>query len=60
MVVDVPVLSQALTAGLRRGDVILRVGTTKTDALPDLLQIQQREGGEITVWRDQREVVLKY
>jgi S1-C subfamily serine protease len=60
MVVDVPVLSQALTAGLRRGDVILRVGTTKTDALPDLLRIPSREGGEITVWRDQREVVLRY
>ena len=60
LVVDVPPLSQAAAAGLRRGDVILRVGGTKVDALPELLRLPRTETGQVTVFRDQREVVLKY
>jgi hypothetical protein len=62
MVVEVPPLSQAARAGLRLGDVILKLGSSRTDALPDLLRLAATAttGGEVTVFRGQREVVLKY
>lgn len=60
LVLDAPPLSRATRVGLRRGDVIVKVGGTKTDALPDLLRHAQSDTGEITVFRDQREIVLRF
>jgi hypothetical protein len=63
LVVDVPPSSRAATAGLRRGDVVLRLDGKATDTLRDLQRVSADSPGfgivKITVYRSQRELILE-
>jgi hypothetical protein len=56
LVLDVPAGSAAARSGLRKDDVVLRLGTNAVGSLDDLQRLSQAaEQREITVFREQRE-----
>jgi S1-C subfamily serine protease len=62
LVLEVPTATRAAAAGLRKGDVVLRLDGKATDALRDLQRLSADSPAfgtvNITVWRGQREVTL--
>jgi len=62
IVLDVPIGSAAATAGLRKGDVILRVNGSDTATLADLLRLSGAAGprSKLSISRQQRELVIEF
>jgi len=62
LVLDVPPRSRAEAAGLRKGDVILKINGQDTEKLADLLRLgAEAEGAaKLTIFRQQRDVVLDF
>src|SRR6266851_1598477 len=62
LVLDVPQASRAAAAGLRKGDVVLRLDGKPTEALRDLQRLSAESPAfgtvTITIWRGQREITL--
>jgi len=62
LVLDVPQASRAAAAGLRKGDVVLRLDGKPTEALRDLQRLSAESPAfgtvTITIWRGQRETTL--
>ena len=62
MVLDVPAGSRAEAAGLRKGDVILKLDGKETETLMDLLRLGTEAQGaaKLSVYRQHRDVVLDF
>src|SRR5437016_1978677 len=62
LVLDVPQASRAAAAGLRKGDVVLRLDGKPADTLRDLQRLSADSLSfgtvNITIWRGQREITL--
>jgi hypothetical protein len=62
LVLDVPQASRAAAAGLRKGDVVLRLDDKQADTLRELQRLAAESPAfgtvNITIWRDQREITL--
>jgi hypothetical protein len=62
MVLDVPQTSRGAAAGLRKGDVVLRLDGKAVDTLRDLQRLSAEWPAfgtvNITIWRGQREMTL--
>ena len=62
LVLDVPQASRAAAAGLRKGDVVLRLDGKAADTLRDLQRLSAESPAfgmvNITIWRGQRETTL--
>ena len=62
LVLDVPQASRAAAAGLRKGDVVLRLDGKPADTLRDLQRLSAESPAfgtvNVTIWRDQREITL--
>ena len=62
LVLDVPQANSAAAAGLRQGDVVLRLDGKPADALRDLQRLSAESPAfgtvNITIWRAQREITL--
>jgi hypothetical protein len=63
LVLDVPQTSRAAAAGLRKGDVVQRLGGKAADTLRDLQRLSAESPAfgtvNITIWRGQREITLE-
>lgn len=63
LVLDVPQASRAAAAGLRKGDVVLRLDGKATDTVRDLQRLSAESPAfgtvNITIWRGQREITLE-
>jgi len=62
LVLDVPQASRAAAAGLRKGDVVLRLDGKAADTLRDLQRLSAESPGvgtvNMVIWRGQREITL--
>src|SRR5260370_31989409 len=62
LVLDVPQASRAAAAGIRKGDVVLRLDGKPADTLRDLQRLSAESPAfgtvNITIWRGQHEITL--